>query len=807
MKKGLQRFLAVIMVVLMTSVYFPISDVDSIFSVQASAYSYDGSLGGQVKWNYDSKTKTLTVTGSGNMKDYTKTPDDFIKYRALMVSYIYKHAQKIVIGEGITSVGNFAFNGFSKVRSVTLPSTLTRIGKDAFSGQTSLGSVVLPSSLVTIDTNAFNNTAITKVDIPYTVKTFGTNAVPGGCKVVCNYGDVAYNKTNKANVELRQPSLYAEFVEKSATQVTMNLYLNDASGMNAGNFKAVYNSDITPVSTDYIYGEEDGFTKAIVFDVANNTINIAIAAPTEVAYSACTGKCAVKLASIDFNLKAGTHVARVDLSSSSLMLLNSKRNVTPFVAEHGEHTWTPNGDVVVPGCTSYGYTPEKCSVCSEERELNVKPALGHNYGAGEVVEPKCEEDGYTAETCSRCGDVQKYDYVDAVGHSIETRDVASTCKDFGYTMMYCKVCGLESEKKEKTELDSNNHVNTEIRGAKPADCKNEGYTGDTWCLDCNKEIAKGTTIAKTTVHNYKDVVTPPTCKEKGFTTHTCTVCGDSYVDAYTEVSTEHNYEAKVTPPTCTEKGFTTYTCKVCGNVKNDNYTDVAPHDYDAVVTTPTCKQGGYTTFTCKVCSHSYVGDETETVAHSYEREVTPATCTQSGYTVFTCKFCAHSYKAEFTASLDHVYGEDGKCTLCGEPEPVNTKLAFNDEKVFIINEETKTVLVKKTVTVKDFIAAITSEGWTVTAADGSNIDESKAVCTKYLVKAANGESYTIAILGDVNCDGKSNAADARITLRISARLDATDDIINLAADCDGKAKVTAADARVILRVSAKLQSF
>ncbi len=805
MKKGLQRFLAVIMVVLMTSVYLPISDVDSIFSVQASAYSYDGSLGGQVKWNYDSKTKTLTVTGSGNMKDYTKTPDDFTKYRALMVSYIYKHAQKIVIGEGITSVGNFAFNSFAKVRSVTLPSTLTRIGKDAFSGQTSLGSVVLPASLATIDTNAFNNTAITKVNIPYTVKTFGTNAFPNNCKVVCNYGDVAYNKTNKANVELRQPSLYAEFVQKNATQITMNLYLNDASGMNAGNFKAVYNSDITPVSTDVFYGEEDGFTKAIVFDSANNTVNIAIAAPTEVAYSACTGKCAVKLASIDFNLKTGTHVARVDLSASTLMLLNSKRNVTPFVAEFGEHTWTPNGAVVAPGCNSYGYTPEKCSVCGEERELDIKNALGHEYGAPVVVEPKCEEDGYTSETCSRCGDVQKYDYVDAVGHSIDERDVASTCKTLGYTMMYCKVCGLESNKVDKESLDPNNHVNTEIRGAKTADCKNEGYTGDTWCNDCNKELSKGTKIEKTTVHKYNDVVTPPTCKDKGYTTHTCSVCGDVKVDTYTDVTTVHDYDAVVTPSTCKDKGFTTYTCKVCGDVKTDNYTDLASHDYKATVTPPTCEEDGYTTYVCSVCSHSYKDNETP-ASHKYEKNVTEATCTQSGFTTFECTACGHSYKGEFTAALGHDFDDDGVCTRCGAADE-NSKLAFNDENIFVINEETKTVLIKKTITSAELAAAITSKGWTVTAADGTPLDATKAVATKCLIKSENGEVYTIAILGDVNCDGKSNAADARITLRISARLEATDDIINLAADCDGKAKVSAADARVILRVSAKLQTF
>jgi len=48
-----------------------------------------------------------------------------------------------------------------------------------------------------------------------------------------------------------------------------------------------------------------------------------------------------------------------------------------------------------------------------------------------------------------------------------------------------------------------------------------------------------------TIHHceYKSVVTASTCTEQGYTTHTCTVCGDSYVDGYTEPTGEHSYSA------------------------------------------------------------------------------------------------------------------------------------------------------------------------------------------------------------------------------------------------------------------------
>ncbi len=42
-------------------------------------------------------------------------------------------------------------------------------------------------------------------------------------------------------------------------------------------------------------------------------------------------------------------------------------------------------------------------------------------------------------------------------------------------------------------------------------------------------------------HQYSDEITPPTCTEHGYTTYTCTICGESYVDSYVD-ATGHSYE-------------------------------------------------------------------------------------------------------------------------------------------------------------------------------------------------------------------------------------------------------------------------
>jgi len=70
-------------------------------------------------------------------------------------------------------------------------------------------------------------------------------------------------------------------------------------------------------------------------------------------------------------------------------------------------------------------------------------------------------------------------------------------------------------------------------------------------------------------HSYKDVVTAPTCTEKGYTTHTCS-CGDSYVDTYTDALGHAWDSGKVTKqPTATETGIRTYTCTRCSATKTE----------------------------------------------------------------------------------------------------------------------------------------------------------------------------------------------------------------------------------------------
>ena len=222
--------------------------------------------------------------------------------------------------------------------------------------------------------------------------------------------------------------------------------------------------------------------------------------------------------------------------------------------------------------------------------------LEHSYDEGVVtVSPTCAAEGVLTYTCSACGDIHT-EAIPVVEHSYDAVITAPGCISGGYTTYTCSVCG-------------DSYIDDEVE-------------------------AVG--------HNYNAVVTAPTCTEGGYTTYTCSACGDSYNDDLTEAvghswvdasctgaktceicgETEgdalgHSYDAVVTAPTCTEGGYTTYTCTVCGDSYIGDEVEAVGHSYDAVVTAPTCTEGGYTTYTCTICGDSYVADEMDATAHSY----------------------------------------------------------------------------------------------------------------------------------------------------------------------------------------------
>ena len=160
----------------------------------------DNSCGDDCKWFFDEKTKTLFIRGSGEMKDYEWDDDDDDEPTTPWYSK-REQIENVVIGEGITTIGDYAFSKCSSLTSITIPNSVATIGNNAFSDcsitsltitgtgemkftpkeiSTELATVVISEGITTIRENAFSNcSSLTSITIPSSVTTIGNNAFDG----------------------------------------------------------------------------------------------------------------------------------------------------------------------------------------------------------------------------------------------------------------------------------------------------------------------------------------------------------------------------------------------------------------------------------------------------------------------------------------------------------------------------------------------------------------------------------------------------------------------------------------------------
>lgn len=128
-----------------------------------------GKNGDNLTWTFDSNY-VLTISGQGEMADYEKwgtSEAPWKKYEDVWVKTsegIKNHsAKELYIGDGVTYVGNNAFDGMSYIEKARLPETLTGVGEWAFYH---VGVTELPSGLVNIGTHAFDGCDFVELVIP-----------------------------------------------------------------------------------------------------------------------------------------------------------------------------------------------------------------------------------------------------------------------------------------------------------------------------------------------------------------------------------------------------------------------------------------------------------------------------------------------------------------------------------------------------------------------------------------------------------------------------------------------------------------
>ena len=191
-----------------------------------------------------------------------------------------------------------------------------------------------------------------------------------------------------------------------------------------------------------------------------------------------------------------------------------------------------------------------------------------------------------------------------------------------------------------------NHSLTKVINKKDATCTEDGYTGDTVCAICGKEITKGKAIPALG-HDWGDwtVTTPATCTKKGTETRTCQRDGCDVSETREIDKTAHTVVIDpAVEATCTTPGKTEGKhCSVCNEIiVAQEEIPAKGHSWNEgeITTSPTCGNAGVKTFTCTVCSATKTEAIDATEHTPVEVAEQPATCTEAGHTAGTkCSVC------------------------------------------------------------------------------------------------------------------------------------------------------------------------
>ena len=403
-------------------------------------------------------------------------------------------------------------------------------------------------------------------------------------------------------------------------------------------------------------------------------------------------------------LKKGTTTITVttedgDFSASCFVTVNcSHLNTTDVPAE--------DSTCIKRGHKAYTI----CNDCGEITQgSNSELPLGDHIGGTATCVKKavcdvCHKE-YGNLAAHKYGETVKADYL----------KTAATCGSKAVYYKSCAVCGAKNgETFETGDYDYTNHIGeTYLKNQKEATCKNEGYTGDTYCRTCDKEISKGRSIAKS-AHNPASVWTTDetshwkecqtvgcgniidkaahsggeaTCVNKAI----CSVCKVEY-GAIDPSNHKHTEVRDAKDATCCEQGYTGDTWCIDCNTKISSGSDIPAtgkhtdddgkwetdgknHWHTCYFGTKfdlTAHSGGEATCirkaNCSVCGTEYGNLDASNHKHTEVRNAKEATCCEKGYTGDTwCTDCNTkiSSGSDISATGKHT-DDDGKWETDGK---------------------------------------------------------------------------------------------------------------------------------------------
>ena len=512
-----------------------------------------GAKGSNLTWTLDSEG-VLTISGSGDMHGYGSSDAPWYGSRSRVKS--------AVIAEGVTSIGESAFENCRSLTSVTIPNSVTSIGWSAFFYCKSLTSVTIPDSVTSVGAYAFLGcTSLTSVTIPNSVTSIGGCAfdecwsltsvtIPDS---VTSIGDSAFASCT---------SLTSVTIPDSVTSIGGGAFAwcTSLTGIWVTEGNSHYSSDASGV----LFSKDKTTLVQYPGAFAAYAIPDSVTSIGAGAFGGCTSLTSVTIP--DSVTSIGQHA------------FNGCRSLT---------------SVTIPdGVTSIGaYAFSECSSLTSVTIPDSVTSIG----------------GIAFGNCKSLTSVTIPDSVTSIGDGAFASCTSLTDVYYAGSEAQWKAISISSTGNNGL-LTANIHYN---------------YVSHT--------------------HSYKDVVTAPTCTEKGHTTHTCS-CGDSYVDTYTDPLGHDLKDDAAVAATCTTAGTTAGKhCTRCDYKEGMETIAALGHDLkDDAAVAATCTTAGTTAG--KHCTRCDYKEGMETIAalgHAWDEGMVTkeATETTQGSMTYTCTRC------------------------------------------------------------------------------------------------------------------------------------------------------------------------
>ena len=473
--------------------------VSAVFTEVTPNY---GECGDSLTWTYTADN-VIIISGTGAMYDYEF--DEAYNSTAPWMSYADR-GPELKLEKGITHIGANAFNKAGLTGTLTIPDTVVSIGNSAFFGNSSMGignltgDLVIPDSVTTIGSSAFSCLNMTgTLTLSENLTSIGAGAfnsskfsgelvVPGGVKTIETPTFVNNNFTKVVLCEGVEHICAGAFSScKLLEEVTIpaTVYAVDESAFGSctsltdvyyGGSQSMWDEIAVGSDNEYLLNANIVFAGGEEPPAEKYTVTVNV---TENCHYIITNETTGEIA-VDYVFEA---------SYGDVITIESDHP-----ACHSVRQYIVNED-------SYPMNPVTFTVTGGT-EIWVEYDIEHISGTLEqenIVEATCTAEGSYEEVgyCEACNEeIHRVTMsIPMLPHTEDTREedvVEPTCTEGGsyYEVLYCMVCDTEF---------SSTLIETAPLG-----------------------------------HSYEAEVTPPTETEQGYTTHTCSVCGDSYVDNYTD---------------------------------------------------------------------------------------------------------------------------------------------------------------------------------------------------------------------------------------------------------------------------------